>query len=163
MLRRAFLAGIVDKHWTLIKELHVKAESSVEWDGQISEPFEVHQDDRQGGILSTDLCKLYINQHLNLLETSGMGHRIGNININNTACVDDIALVSENPDQAQALISMAYDYAYMEGYELQPTKSVVLNISQKQNNWENSTTFTMGPQKMPAVESATHLGIIRTT
>jgi hypothetical protein len=63
-----------------------------------------------------------------------MGHRIGNININNTACVDDIALVSENPDQAQALISMAYDYAYMEGYELQPTKSVVLNISQKQNN-----------------------------
>lgn len=54
--------------------------------------------------------------------------------VNNTACVDDIALVSENPDQAQALISMAYDYAYMEGYELQPTKSVVLNISQKQNN-----------------------------
>jgi hypothetical protein len=50
-----------------------------------------------------------------------MGHRIGNININNTTCVDDIALVSENPDQAQALISMAYDYAYMEGYELQPT------------------------------------------
>ena len=92
-----------------------------------------------------------------------MGHRIGNININNTTCVDDIALVSENPDQAQALINMAYDYAYMEGYELQPTKSVVLNISQKQNNWENSTTFTMGPQKMPAVESATHLGIIRTT
>jgi hypothetical protein len=38
------------------------------------------------------------------------------------------------PDQEQALISMAYDYAYMEGYELQPTKSVVLNISQKQNN-----------------------------
>jgi hypothetical protein len=38
-----------------------------------------------------------------------------------------------------------------------------LDISQKQNNWENSTTFTMGPQKMPAVESATHLGIIRTT
>jgi hypothetical protein len=39
MLRRAFLAGIEDKHWTLIKELHVNAESSVEWDGQISEPF----------------------------------------------------------------------------------------------------------------------------
>jgi hypothetical protein len=55
-------------------------------------------------------------------------------NINNIACADDIALVSENPDQAQALINMAYDYAYMEGYELQPTKSVVLNISQKQNN-----------------------------
>ena len=92
-----------------------------------------------------------------------MGHRIGNININSTACADDIALVSENPDQAQVLINMAYDYAYMEGYELQPTKSVVLNISQKQNNRKNSTTFTMGPHKIPAIESATHLGIIRTT
>jgi hypothetical protein len=51
--------------------LYVKTESSVKWDGQISEPFEVHQDDRQGGILSTDLYTLYINQLLNLLETSG--------------------------------------------------------------------------------------------
>jgi hypothetical protein len=38
-----------------------------------------------------------------------------------TACVDDIALISEEQDQAQILINMAYDYAYMEDYELQPT------------------------------------------
>ena len=59
---------------------------------------------------------------------------------------------------------MAYDYAYMKGYELQPTKSVVLNISHKQRKQEsNNLTFTIGPNTMPSVESATHLGIIRTT
>jgi hypothetical protein len=59
---------------------------------------------------------------------------------------------------------MAYDYTYMGGYELQPTKSVVLNISHKQRKQEsNNLTFTIGPNKMPSVESATHLGIIRTT
>jgi hypothetical protein len=59
---------------------------------------------------------------------------------------------------------MAYDYAYMEGYELQPTKSVVLNIPHKQCKKEhNNLTFSLGPNKMPSVESATHLGIIRTT
>jgi hypothetical protein len=59
---------------------------------------------------------------------------------------------------------MAYDYVYMEGYELQPTKSVILNISHKQCKHEsNNLTFTIGPNKMPSVESATHLGIIRTT
>ena len=59
---------------------------------------------------------------------------------------------------------MAYDYAYMKGYELQPTKSVILNISHKQCKHEsNNLTFTIGPNKMPSVESATHLGIIRTT
>ena len=59
---------------------------------------------------------------------------------------------------------MAYDYAYMKGYELQPTKSVVLNISHKQRKQEsNNLTFTISPNKMSSVESATNLGIIRTT
>ena len=52
----------------------------------------------------------------------------------------------------------------MEGYELQPTKSVVLSITHKQCKQEhNNFTFTMGSNKMPSVESATQLGIIRTT
>ena len=59
---------------------------------------------------------------------------------------------------------MAYDYVYMEGYELQPTKSVILNISHKQCKHEsNNLTFTIGSNRMPSLESATHLGIIRTT
>ena len=65
-------------------------------------------------------------------ETTGMGYRIGNISVNSTACADDIALFSEEQDQVQILINMAYDYAYLEGYELQPSKSIVLNISPKQ-------------------------------
>jgi hypothetical protein len=41
--------------------------------------------------------------------------------VNSTACADDMILISEEQDQAQILINMAYDYAYMEDYELQPT------------------------------------------
>jgi hypothetical protein len=59
---------------------------------------------------------------------------------------------------------MAYDYAYMEGYELQQQKSVVLSITHKQCKQEhNNLIFALDPSKMPSVESATHLGIIRTT
>ncbi|CAC5361050.1 unnamed protein product [Mytilus coruscus] len=59
---------------------------------------------------------------------------------------------------------MAYDYAYMEGYELQPTKSVVLNIFHKLRKQEsNNQTFKIGPNDMPSIEKATHLGIVRTT
>lgn len=56
---------------------------------------------------------------------------------------------------------MAYDYTYMEGYELQPTKSVVLNIFHKQRKQEsNNQTFRMGPNDMLSIEKATHLGFI---
>jgi hypothetical protein len=120
------MAGIEDGHWGLIKDLHENAKSVVKWEGKLSQlgPFKVNQGVRQGGILSTNLYKLYINQLLNMYETTGIGYRIGNISVNSTACADDIALISEEQDQTQILINMAYDYAYMEGYELQPTKSV---------------------------------------
>jgi hypothetical protein len=37
---------------------------------------------------------------------------------------------------------MAYDYAYMEGYELQPTKSVALNIKAKPNKRSLNTSVS---------------------
>jgi hypothetical protein len=119
---------------------------------------------RQGSILSSDLYKLYINPLLKRLEATNIGLRIGNISTNRTACVDDVALLSENPVHTQILINMAYDYAYMEGYELQPTKGVALNIKAKPNKRSlNTREFKLGAQTMPTVESALHLGIIRTT
>jgi hypothetical protein len=54
--------------------------------------------------------------------------------------------------------------AYMEGYKLQPIKSVALNIKAKPNKKSlNTRKFKLGAQTMPTVESALHLGIIRTT
>ena len=43
---------------------------------------------RQGGILSTDLYKLYINPLLYRLQDVGIRLKIGNINVNNTGCAD---------------------------------------------------------------------------
>ena len=107
--------------------------SSVKWADQRSEPFEVNQGVRQDGILSTDLYQLHINPLLKRLEVTNIGLGIGNTSTNSTACANDVALLSENQVHTQILINMAYDYAYMEGYELQPTKSVALNIKAKPN------------------------------
>lgn len=70
MLRRVFLAGIDDVHWGLIKDLHEHAKSVVKWEGHNSQPFQVNQGIRQGGIISTNKYKLYINQLLNMYETT---------------------------------------------------------------------------------------------
>jgi hypothetical protein len=72
MLRRVYQAGIDDKHWVLIKSLHENAVSSAKWADQRSEPFEVNQGVRQGGILSTDLYKLYINPLQKRLEATNI-------------------------------------------------------------------------------------------
>jgi hypothetical protein len=85
----------------------MKMRSSIKCEGNTSTPFVVKQGVQQGGILSTDLYKFYINQLLNLYETMGSGYQTGNISINSTACADDIALVSNQLDQTQILIDTA--------------------------------------------------------
>lgn len=45
---------------------------------------------------------------------------IGNININNTGCPCDMALLSENPIAAQILVNITLDFANLEVYKLQP-------------------------------------------
>ncbi|CAG2195543.1 unnamed protein product [Mytilus edulis] len=165
MMRRVYQAGIEDKHWSLISSLHQNAASTIKWGGNISECFPVSLGVRQGGILSTDLYKLYVNPLLDRLENSNLGIRIGNITCNASACADDIALMSTKEDDTQVLINMAHDFAYMEGYELQPKKSVALNLlskTHKKNN-TNECIFNIGNNVMPNVKQALHLGIIRTT
>jgi hypothetical protein len=50
--------------------------SSVKWDNKISQQFPVTQGVRQGGILSSDLCKVYINPLLNNLSDSYLGMKM---------------------------------------------------------------------------------------
>ncbi|MEW8544512.1 MAG: reverse transcriptase domain-containing protein, partial [Candidatus Thiodiazotropha sp.] len=61
MMRRLFHCGIQDNHWSLINSLHTNATTSVKWRGKVSSPFPVEQGIRQGGIISTDLYKVYVN------------------------------------------------------------------------------------------------------
>ena len=158
LFRRMYHAGIQDKTWTVIKSLHHNAESCIKW---AFDCFKVGMGVRQGGILSTDLYKLYINPLLDRLQDVGIGLKIGNINVNNTGCADDIAVLSCD---AQTMVNMALDCANLEGYELQPKKSVAIHI--RGNNKQCETTnekLNMGNITMLEMEQATHLGIIKTT
>ncbi|VDI25646.1 Hypothetical predicted protein [Mytilus galloprovincialis] len=164
LFRRVYHAGIQDRTWTIIRSLHQNAESSIKWSGKTSERFTVGMGVRQGGILSTDLYKLYINPLLDHFQNTTYGMTIGNVNTNNTGCADDIAILSMQPADAQIMVNMALDFANSEGYQLQPKKSVVIKISGNSNNTKmEEDNLMMGNTPMPNVEQATHLGIIRTT
>ena len=54
--------------------------------------------------------------------------KIGNGNCNASACADDVALMSIREHETQVMINIAHEFATMEGYKLQPAKSVIINI-----------------------------------
>ena len=143
--------------------LHEGAESVVKWEGSISDVFHVQQGVRQGGILSTDLYKLYIDGLLDILSSSGDGCFVGEICCVAPAACDDVAVMSPSLDVLQKLISTAVDYSRMERYLLQPAKSVILAFHQHCGRLvqETDISILMGEEVMPVVKEAMHMGILR--
>ena len=80
-MRKLFHVGIEGNLWTHIGSLHQDAKSAVKWQGQISEKFRVEQRVRQGGILSTDLYKVYNDSLLDRLTMARNATSIGPVNV----------------------------------------------------------------------------------
>ena len=164
LLRKLYLAGIEGSVWKLLHSLHINSTSVVKSNGLISDPFPINQGVKQGGILSADLYKLYINDLLKNTEKSGLGAKIGTIHCAAPTCADDVALVSDNPHELQVLINMAFHYSCKERYKLQPLKSVILPIyPNKRKISEITHTWSLGTSVMPIVDKATHMGLLRTS
>lgn len=165
LMRKLFHWGIQGQNWSLIDSLHRNAKSFVKWGVGRSESFEIRQGVRQGGILSTDLYKIYVNRLLDRLSDSCLGGRIGEINCVAPTCADDVALVCDKPDNLQALINIAVDYSHMERYYLQPTKSVVLPLDytprRQSETHPSNYTWTINDTDMPVVKEAMHVGLMR--
>jgi hypothetical protein len=88
---------------------------------------------------------------------------IGNVNCNASACADDVALLSRREHETQVMINIAHEFATMEGYKLQPAKSVLINIQpNKRKQSMMNQEYILGNNVLHNVKQAVHLGIIRT-
>ncbi|CAG2239126.1 unnamed protein product [Mytilus edulis] len=67
LIRRLYQTGISDQSIILIDSLYKNATSCIKWRNKTSAVFEIEQGVRQGGPISADMYKLYVNPLLNLL------------------------------------------------------------------------------------------------
>jgi hypothetical protein len=163
LMRRIYHAGIQDKHWSIIEDLHRQSRSVIKLSNQKSTPFQVHLGVRQGGVLSTDCYKLYINPLLKTLETENLGCRIGNVLCNASACADDVTLNSKLDIETQILINIAEQFSINERYILQPKKTEALKVFPTNRRENTKPTFTVYNNEIANVNTSTHLGLKRAT
>jgi hypothetical protein len=70
-MRKLFLLGVQPSTWKIIDELHQNTKTCVKWKQQTSETFSSHQGVKQGGLLSAELYKIYIEELLFLYSFWG--------------------------------------------------------------------------------------------
>ena len=127
----------------------------VKWNGIISEPFNVTNGVRQGGVLSPLLFSVYIDDLLVELEKSGIGCYIGNRYYGVLGYADDLVLLCPTKDGLRQMIKICEKYAHDHDIKFNGKKSQLIvfgNISSQPIN------IIVNGESVPVFDNTLHLG-----
>jgi hypothetical protein len=157
LLRKLFAGGLDLESWGIIQSLYEGGCAKVKWKGLLSDIFTVGQGVRQGGVLSPDLYKTYINDLLTSMEYEGLGKYIGTTYVGTPTVADDVLLVSDSPIDLQLMMQRADQYSCRERYHLHPQKSAIVQFSRTRAI--NPFVWNLAGNELSPVEQAVHLGV----
>ncbi|CAC5391219.1 unnamed protein product [Mytilus coruscus] len=146
--------------WLLIKDFYSGLTAKVKWQGEISESFNILQAVRKGGILSTHLYKIFVEDLLKELEENSLDFILDTIYCGAPTCADDVALLSSNPDELQVMLNILQRYANQHQYDIHPSKSKIIHYKSSKNS--QTYSWNMSGNVISASEETVHLGIKRT-
>jgi hypothetical protein len=89
--------------WSIIDDMYSGLTTRVKWKGELSNTYPVLQGVtvRQGGILSTHLYKIFVQDLLLELEENSLGYHLGNVYIGMPTCADDVAFIERDSNNLQ--------------------------------------------------------------
>ena len=99
--------------------------TKVKWLGSFSESFALRQGVRQGGVLSTHLYKIFVEDQLLELEEKALGLMLGSIYVGATAVADDVIYLSSTPEMLQLMLGVGHRYSQQHHYKIHPTKTKI--------------------------------------
>ena len=134
----------------------------MKWAGLLSDPINIKQGVRQGGVLSTTHYKRYNNPLLLQLEDHYTSVRIGSINIPHVTVADDLAVMARRHSDMQVMIWDVENNTDMERYCVNPTKSYCQSYNASSKD-DKGFELIMSGDKISCDRCTVHLGITRDT
>ena len=117
------------KLWSLINQRHQNTQSSIVVNQTQSEWFPVNQGFRQGGVLSTFLYLVHIDDLVHDLQAGSQNTGILNIPSSCPSLADDQSLIGLSPLARQSLLDIAYNYSRKWRFNFNASKSCVLQFN----------------------------------
>ena len=159
LLRRLYLDGIHGDDWLLIEDMYADCSLRIKWAGGLSDPIDIKQGVRQGGVLSTGHYKRY-NPLLLQLEQRYTEIKIGSINIPYVTVTDDLAVQSSFQSEMQVMVWDVEGNAGRERFIVNPSKSHTLKYPANRNK-ECAGEIYIYNDRIEDSRKATHLVIVR--
>ena len=112
----------------LISDWYSKLSSVVRWNGVFSPRFSVNNGVRQGSILSAILFNIYINDLIQLLQSSNLGCNVSDKYFGCIMYADDIILLSTSVCHLQKLLNLCDQYGSAHNIVFHASKSVYTQV-----------------------------------
>ena len=105
---------------------------------------------------------MYADGLLDRLAATGLGCHVGAVCCAVPTAADDMASVASSLSILQKLVSEFVDYSKIERYLLQPSKSVILAITNqcRKRDEDGNINIVMNGERMPVVDETVHMGIL---
>ena len=127
----------------------------VKWNGIYSEPFNVTNGVRQGGIVSPLLFTLYIDDLICKLKRMGIGCHMGRYFCGILGFADDIMLLCPSLDGLRKMIKVCEDYANEHSIIFNGSKSKLLIFG----DYLGHVLIEVNGESVPTCKDVVHLGI----
>jgi hypothetical protein len=159
LMLKLYELGIKGKIWSLINDCHQGTSSAIIVNQTQSRWFSVDKGVRQGGVLSTFLYLVFINDLINELESGSHNTGILNVKSSCPSLADDISLIGLSPVGLQSSLDIAYAYSYKWRFSFNASKSCILKFRGKRNKVDTNFVWHLGQALIPCLEVYNHLGI----
>lgn len=110
----------------LLRYWYQNQTNHVRWAGCLSEPYKLECGVRQGGITSSKLFNLYINQLIVELSSTNIGCHIDGVCVNNISYADDMVLLCPTISALRRLLAVCERYAVAHGLGYNAKKSEIM-------------------------------------
>ena len=153
---KMFMTNLKRPLWTLVDDMYMGGNEVIRRKGMYSEPYEVRQGVKQGGVLSPSLYKLSIFYLLRSLRSAGLGVHIAHLYLGTPSCADDVLLL---PSEMRDMLNINSEYSKRHKYEIHPTKSTVTPLYQPKSKQTTQGEWNLAGNSVPIEPQFTHLGL----
>ena len=118
---------------------------SVKWANSTSYSFPVANGVRQGGCLSPLLFNVYLDDLLQMLQSTGIGCHVGGCAVNVLAYADDIVVLSPSRGGLQELVKICESFAVSRDIQFNAKKSVCMVFNPQRPSASSHLSMSQPP------------------
>lgn len=130
----------------------------VRWENETSDPFEVWNGARQGGITSAQFFTAYVDELQTRLKSLNVGCHVDGEYVGSPAYADDIILLAPSLSALRLMLKTCEDFSEETGLVFNPLKSQLISFGNYDNNQTGVVSFCN--QQLNWADTADHLGHI---